>query len=81
MAKQPTAKTTSKAAKATTKKVDFSKLTEQELLKKIDELRLEVQELKRGTKVGEVQNVKAYAAKRKELARALTTRNQVTEVK
>ena len=62
-------------------KVDYSALNEKELSNKIDELRKDIAELKRGNIVGEVQNVRVYGGRRKELARALTARNQVTEVK
>lgn len=76
-AKDNKAKATAKLA-TTPKKVDFSSLSDKELTKQIDQLRKELVELKRGNIVGEVQNVRAYNARRKQLARALTVRNQVT---
>ena len=63
------------------KKVDYKALKDADLYKKIELLRIEVLELKRGTVIGEVQNVRAFKQKRRELARALTARNQVREVK
>lgn len=71
-----TKKTTTKASAA--KAVDFKTQTREELAKTIASLRLEVVELKRGTKVGDVQNVRAYSVKRRELARALTALNSKT---
>lgn len=72
-----TKKTTTKAPVA--KIVDLKALSAPELAKKVASLRLEAIELKRGTKVGDVQNVHAYGVKRKELARALTAQNTVAE--
>lgn len=80
MAKETKAKSTPKATKAA-KQVDYKSLSEKDLLKKIDELRAEARDLKRNTMLGDVQNVRAYSVKRRELARALTVRNQVREVK
>ncbi len=73
-------KATAKVAETTTK-VDFKSLDEKELLKTIEEIRADLVVIKRATKMGDVQNVRAYNARRKELARALTVRNQVREVK
>lgn len=65
----------------TPKKVDYASLDEKQLINSIDALRSDLVTLKRSTKMGDVQNVRAYNARRKELARALTVRNQVREVK
>lgn len=80
MAKETKAKATAKAVKPASK-LDFKSMDEKELLSKIDELRLEKNELKRGTILGDVQNVRAYKFKKRELARALTFRNQPREEK
>jgi ribosomal protein L29 len=61
--------------KAPAKVVDFKALSQAELVTKISELREEAVALKRGTQIGDVQNVRAYGAKRRELARALTAQN------
>jgi len=83
--KKATKKVQSKAAKKDTKdtlkKVDFKKMSEAELSKAIEALREDLVTLKRGTVMGEVQNVHAYGDRRKELARALTARNTAREVK
>lgn len=70
-----------KVAKKTLKSTDYMKMNEAELLKAVAELRLDIVTLKRGTISGEVQNVHAYGARRKELARALTALNTAREVK
>lgn len=57
--------------------VSYADMSLDELYKAIEELRNDVAMLKRGTIVGDVQNVRAYNARRKELARALTARNAV----
>ncbi len=69
-------KTTAKAPAA--KAVDIKTLSREDLTKKVAALRLEVVELTRGTKTGDVQNVHAYSNKRRELARALTALNSKT---
>ena len=63
------------ASKAPTKAVDIKTLTSAELAAKATEIRLEAVALKRGTREGNVQNVRAYSAKRRELARVLTAQN------
>jgi ribosomal protein L29 len=63
------------AKKADTKPTALKDLTVKELLVSIDALRKEAVDLKRGTKTGEVQNVRAYSTKRKDVARALTALN------
>lgn len=80
MAKETKAKPAAKTAKKSAK-VNYAELPEKDLYKKIDELKSEALDLKRGTKVGDVQNVRAYKYKRRELARALTARNTAKEVK
>ena len=80
MAKETKAKATQKVVKPTAKQ-NYKSMDEKELLSKIDELRLEKNELKRGTILGDVQNVRAYKFKKRELARALTFRNQTREEK
>lgn len=54
------------------KVVEIRKLTTDELTKQSTELRAEIAELKRRLHSGEVQNVRAIRAKRKDLARILT---------
>jgi large subunit ribosomal protein L29 len=54
------------------KVVEIRKLTTAELTKQSTELRAEIAELKRRLHSGEVQNVRAIRAKRKDLARVLT---------
>ncbi len=54
------------------KVVEIRKLTTAELTKQSTELRAEIAELKRRMHSGEVQNVRAIRAKRKDLARVLT---------
>ena len=78
--KAPVAKA-EKTAKEAPKKVDYLKMSEAELIKAIATLREDVVTLKRGTVMGEVQNVRAYSDRRKELARALTALNTAREVK
>lgn len=63
------------ASKAPAKEVDIKSISKDDLVKKIAELRSEAVVLKRGTHEGSVQNVRAYSAKRRELARALTALN------
>lgn len=70
-----------KVANKTLAPVDYIKMSEAELIKAIAELRHDIVTLKRGTISGEVQNVHAYGARRKELARALTALNTAREVK
>jgi len=70
-----------KIAKEAPKQVDYMKMSEADLLQAIASLREDVVTLKRGTIMGEVQNVRAYSARRKELARALTALNTAREVK
>lgn len=53
----------------------IKELSKVELAKKATELRDEITILKRGTIIGDVQNVRAYSAKRKDLARVLTALN------
>lgn len=70
-----------KIANKTLSPADYAKMSETDLLKAVVELRQDVVTLKRGTISGEVQNVHAYGARRKELARALTALNTAREVK
>lgn len=56
------------------KNIDYKIMTVAEIDKAIATLRDDVLTLKRGTIVGDVQNVRAYNGRRKELARALTAR-------
>ena len=79
--KKTASKTAEKVAATTPKKVDYMKMSEADLVKAVATLREDVVTLKRGTISGEVQNVRAYSARRKELARALTTLNTAREVK
>jgi ribosomal protein L29 len=72
------------AAKATPKKAtkaafsDLTALKSDELVKKVSELREEIVTLQRGMHNGEVQNVRAAAAKKRDLARVLTALTQVS---
>lgn len=77
--KKATAKKAENVASKTLKKVDYATLSESELIKAVAELRQDVVTLKRGTVMGDVQNVRAYGARRKELARALTALNTARE--
>lgn len=63
------------ASKAPAKPVEVKTLTSAELAQKAAEIRLEAVALKRGTREGSVQNVRAYTVKRRELARTLTALN------
>ena len=54
------------------KVVEIRKLSTTELTKQSTSLREEIAELKRRLHAGEVQNVRAIRAKRKDLARVLT---------
>jgi ribosomal protein L29 len=68
-----------KAVKAVEKKApkttDYKVMTVKDLEKAVVALREDVIVLKRGTAMGDVQNVRAYGTRRKELARALTVLN------
>jgi len=57
------------------KKVSFKDMTIKELEAMAATLQNEAVELKRGTKIGDVQNVHAYSVKRKDVARVLTALN------
>ncbi len=61
----------------------INKMSSSELQKKATELRLEIVELLRGIKTGDVQNLKAAHARKRELARVLTLLAQpkIEEVK
>ena len=63
------------ASKTPAKVVDIKTLSSAELAVKAVELREETVVLKRGTRVGDVQNVRAYTQKSRELARVLTAQN------
>lgn len=52
-------------------------LSKDELTKKATELRLEMQTVSRGIKMGDVQNVRIIKHKRRELARVLTAQNRL----
>jgi ribosomal protein L29 len=52
-------------------------LSEADMLKKIAVIREEAATLKRNMHMGDVQNVRAYSFKRKELARMLTDMNKM----
>lgn len=56
---------------------DLIKLDAKTLDSKIQELLNEVAELKRNTITGDVQNVRAFINKRRELARVLTAKHQL----
>jgi len=61
--------------KTEVKSLSFKDMTIKELQAAAITLQNEAVELKRGTKVGDVQNVHAYSVKRKEVARVLTALN------
>jgi ribosomal protein L29 len=67
------------AAKTPAKPVDIKSLSGADLVKKVAELRVEAAALKRGMREGNVQNVRAYTAKRRDIARALTALNAKAE--
>lgn len=54
---------------------DISKLSHEDLVKKINETKQELAVLKYNTKLGDVQNVHAYKYKRRYMARLLTALN------
>jgi ribosomal protein L29 len=66
-----------KVAKAP-KKVDYKSMNQDDLNKAIKGLREDTLTLKKGTVTREVQNVRAYSYRRKELARALTALNSIS---
>lgn len=53
----------------------LAKMTKADLDKRSAELRTEIIDLKKGIKIGDVQNTQATKARRKELARVLTLLN------
>lgn len=55
--------------------VNLTDMTYVELSKKVLDIKEEIVILKRGTLMGDVQNVRAYKFKRRELARVLTALN------
>lgn len=71
-----TEKKAPKAAKSDAKKTDLSAMSIADLNKKAAELREEAITLKRNTLMGDVQNVRAYKLKRRELAQVLTASNR-----
>ena len=73
-------KTTTPAEKPSIKQ-DYKAMKPADILKKVTDLKEESATLKRNMRIGDVQNVKAYIFKRRELARALTALNQVREEK
>lgn len=79
--KKATPKKVDNVASKTLEKVDYLKMSETELLKAITVLRQDIVTLKKGTVMGDVQNVRAHGAHRKELARALTALNTPREEK
>jgi len=52
--------------------IDIEKLNITDLTKKAADLRVEISDLKRGLKTGDVQNTQAAKSRKKELARVLT---------
>jgi len=57
-------------------KVDITKMDKEELSVKASELRVEITDLTRGIRSGDVQNVRSRTLKRRELARVLTALNK-----
>jgi ribosomal protein L29 len=54
-------------------------ITKADMLKKINKIREEAETLKRNMHMGDVQNVHAYSAKKRELARMLTALNNTKQ--
>ncbi len=54
------------------KLIEIRKIETAKLIKQVDEVKLEIAELKRGIVMGESTNVRAVRNKRKQLARMLT---------
>ncbi|MEI6237541.1 MAG: 50S ribosomal protein L29 [Candidatus Saccharibacteria bacterium] len=69
--------TTKKVVKKSTVDKPSKPLTKADILKKVNDLREEAAVLKRNMHMGDVQNVRAYKYKRKEIARALTQLNNM----
>jgi ribosomal protein L29 len=69
--------TTKKVVKKSTTDKPSKPLTKVDILKKVDDLREEAAVLKRNMHMGDVQNVRAYKYKRKEIARVLTQLNNM----
>jgi ribosomal protein L29 len=71
-------KKATKAPKKATKLTfdEIKQLSRDDLVKKVSELRVEIATLKRSMFNGEVQNVRAVGAKKRELARVLTALQQ-----
>lgn len=68
-------KKTSKASKKMVTPKDLKTLTKEELVIQAKEVREEAVILKRNSLLGDVQNIRAYKYKRRELARILTLIN------
>jgi len=81
-AKKVTPKKETKKAveKKAAKKLDFTAMTIVDLKKNIVEIKEEAVTLKRNMHLGDVQNVRAYKYKRRELARALTALNNKSKL-
>ena len=69
--------TTKKVVKKSTTDKPQKPLTKADMLKNIDKIREEAVILKRNMHMGDVQNVRAYKYKRKDIARALTQLNNM----
>jgi len=69
--------TTKKVVKKSTSDKPSKSLTKEDILKKVNDFRKEAAVLKRNMHMGDVQNVRAYKYKRKEIARALTQLNNM----
>ncbi|HUD03443.1 MAG TPA: 50S ribosomal protein L29 [Patescibacteria group bacterium] len=67
--------------KANLKTKDIITLDSKDLTKKLHELKVEADTLKRNTIVGDVQNIHAYLVKRREVARVLTAIKAKTALK
>lgn len=65
------------AANNSTKVKAAKVLTKADMLKKVNKIREEAATLKRNMHMGDVQNVRAYSIKRRELARVLTALNKM----
>jgi ribosomal protein L29 len=54
----------------------LAKITSENITTTVESLRKEIADLTRGTRLGDVQNYKMIAVKKKELARLLTRKNK-----
>ena len=72
-------KTTKKADKAASTSVDFSTMSGAELAAYVNDKRSDLATLRQSHRAGELVNPRAITAARKDIARALTALNNVTD--